>query len=443
MRAQFGDSDAATPTMRRALDSTRGFERLVADLINTLTNVAPDELDRHIRAGLTRLAARAGVERASLARFSDDGDSLVVTHSSTTPAIPTPFPTGLSWYLAQLRGGHRLTIGRVPGDLPIEANAERKAFRAERIRSHVAVPLSRNGKAWGAIALATSLQARLWMPEDVQRLRLAGEIMMTAVERRESDEAVRRLRDELTHTTRVASLGELTPALTHELNQPLAAIRTNAQAARRLLASGAPAAELDDALGDIADDATRAGDLIQRLAALFRRGELQRVVVDVNQVIRDFEVVARIEAQRHGARLVLRLALDLPPVRGDRVQLQQVLLNLVRNAAEAMADVAPTAREVEVSTALGASGRIIVSVADSGGPIDDATLNRLFHPFYTTKPSGLGMGLTISRSIVEAHGGRLRAERQPAGGLVVHFTLPADPVTADGVVQVSVSGEEA
>jgi GAF domain-containing protein len=319
MRAQFGDWGTRPPATRQALDSTRGFERLVADLVSALMNAAPDALDRHLREGLTRLASRAGVERASLARFSDDGDSLTVTHSSTTPAIPTSLAAGLSWYVGELRRGHCLTMGRVPGDLPMEAAAERETFDAERIRAHLAVPLLRSGRARGVIALATSLHARLWMPEDVERLRVAGEIMMAAVERRESDEAMRRLREELTHLARVVSLGDLTVALTHELNQPLTAIRTNAQAARRLLAGGVLAAELDDAIGDIADDAARAADLIQRLAALFRRGELQRIAVDVNQVVRDFEVVARAEARRHGARLVLRLTPDLPPVRGDRV----------------------------------------------------------------------------------------------------------------------------
>ncbi|MGH7303624.1 MAG: sensor histidine kinase [Candidatus Rokuibacteriota bacterium] len=419
--------------MRRALDSTRGFERLFTDLMSLLMNAAPDALDRHLREGLTRLASRAGVERASLARFSDDRDSLTVTHSSTTPAIPTSLPAGLRWYVGELRRGHCLTISRVPGDLPMEAAAERETFCAERIRSHVAVPLSRSGRAWGVIALATSLQARLWMPEDVQRLRVIGEIMMSAVERLESDEAMRRLREELTHLARVVSLGDLTIALTHELNQPLTAIKTNAQAARRLLAGGVPSAELDDALGDIAADATRAADLIERLAVLFRRGELERIAVDVNQVVRDFEVVARAEARRHGAPLVLRLAADLLPVRGDRVQLQQVLLNLIRNAAEAMADVAPTTRDVEVSTSLTAPGQITVSVADSGCSIDAAVFDRLFHPFYTTKRDGLGMGLAISRSIVEAHGGRLWAERRASGGLVLSFTLPAEvgPATAD------------
>ena len=410
----------------RVLESSRGFERLLADLVSSLTNASADTLDERIRDGLERLASRAGVERGSFARFAEDGDGLTVTHSSGAPAMPTPFRADLRWYLDQLRHGRCPTLSRLPGDLPVEATAEREAFRAMGVRSHIAVPLFTAGRISGVIALATSRQARLWMPEDIQRLRMAGEIVMAAMQHHESEQATRRLRDELTHVARVASLGELTVALTHELNQPLTAIRANAQATQWLLASGVRTDELADVLADIVDDATRAADLILRLASLFRRGELERVPVDINQVVRDFHVIARAEAGRHAARLVLRLAPDLERVAGDPVQIQQVLLNLIRNAAEAMANIAPDAREVEVSTSVPAPGQITVSVADSGPPIDDAVFNRLFRPFYTTKSDGLGMGLSISRSIVEAHSGRLWAERRATGGLVMHVTLPTE-----------------
>jgi signal transduction histidine kinase len=429
----------------RVLESSRGFERLLADLVSSLTDASAETLDERIRDGLGRLSSRAGVERSSFAWFSEDGDALTVTHSSGAPALPTPFRVDLRWYLEQLRHGHCPTLSRVPGDLPFEAAAEREVFRAMGIRSHVAVPLFRAGRLSGVIALATSLQARLWMPEDIQRLRLAGEIMMAAMQRHESEEAARRLRDELTHVARVALLGDLTVALTHELNQPLTAIRANAQATQRLLAGGVRTDELGDVLADIVADATRAADLILRLASLFRRRELERAPVDVNQLVRDFHVIARAEAERHGARLVLRLAPDLERVAVDSVQIQQVLLNLIRNAAEAMASLQPDAREVEVSTSASAPGHITVSVGDSGPPIGDAVFTRLFRPFYTTKPAGLGMGLSISRSIVEAHGGRLQAERRATGGLVMHMTLPTEMrrTDADSPLSLSRSGNGA
>jgi len=362
-----------------------------------------------------------------------------LTHSSGTPAIPPGFRGDLPWYLEQLRRGQCLIMKHLPDDLPAEATVERDVFQTMRIRSFVAVPLFRAGRIWGVIALATSLQARLWMSEDVRRLRLVGEIMAAAMQRGESEETARRLRDELAHVARVATLGDLTVALTHELTQPLAAIRANAQATLRLQARGVGTDELGDVLGDIVDDAVRAAELIRGLATLFRLREVEKAPVDVNQVVRDFHVIARSEARRHGAHLVLRLASDLPRAVGDPVQVQQVLLNLIRNASEAMASIERSAREVEVSTALTIPGQITVSVGDSGPAIDDAVFDRLFRPYYTTKPDGLGMGLAISRSIVEAHGGRLWAARRAGVGLVMRFTLPVEtnPAAADDPLHLS------
>jgi len=379
------------------------------------------------------------VERGSLARFSEDGASLALTHSSGTPAILPGVRGDLPWYLEQLRRGQCLIMKHLPDDLQAEATVERDVFQTMRIRSFVAVPLFRAGRIWGVIALATSLQARLWMSEDVRRLRLVGEIMAAAMQRGESEETARRLRDELAHVARVATLGDLTVALTHELTQPLAAIRANAQATLRLQARGVGTDELGDVLGDIVDDAVRAAELIRGLATLFRRREVEKAPLVVNQVVRDFHVIAWAEAQRHDAHLVLRLAPDLPRAVGDPVQVQQVLLNLIRNASEAMASIKPSAREVEVSTALTMPGQITVSVGDSGPAIDDAVFDRLFRPYYTTKPDGLGMGLAISRSIVEAHGGRLWAARRAGVGLVMRFTLPVEtnPAAADDPLHLS------
>ena len=409
------------------IEPSGGFERFVAEFMSSLMNASAEALDGGIRDGLGHLAYQARAERGSFARFSEEaGGSLMVTHSSGTPAIPTPFRADLRWYLDQLRQGRSPTLSRLPDDLPAEATVEREVFRSMGIRSHVAVPVSRGNQVWGVIGLASSQQPHPWTADDVQRLRVAGEIIVAALRCRELEETTRHLRDELTHVARVAALGDLTVAITHELTQPLTAIRTNAQATRRLLARGVRMSELDDALGDIGDDAERATDLIVRLANLFKRRELEKIPVDVNRVVLDFDTIVHAETRRYGARLVMRLEPDLPEIMGDAVQLQQVLLNLVRNSAEAMAHIPPSAREVTIATLATTPGEITVSVEDAGPAIDNTVFERLFNPFYTTKPDGLGMGLAISRSIIEAHGGRLWAERRSAGGLLMLFTLPVE-----------------
>jgi signal transduction histidine kinase len=413
----------------RELEPCLGFECFIADFMSALTSASADTLDGCIRDGLERIAEQTCGERSSLARFSEDGGSLTVTHSSGAPAIPTSLGADLCWYREQLGQGRCLALNQIPDDLPAGALAERDVFRKMGMGSHLAVPLVSAGRVWGAIG-ATLIQHREWTDEDIRRLRLTGEIMMAHVLRHEIEAAARQQRNELIHVARLAMLSELTVTLTHELNQPLTAIRANAQATQRLLARGAHAENLDDVLSDIVADATRSADLIRRLDALLRRRHLEQSPVNVNQAVRDIQVIARMEAQRRGATLVLQLAPDLPDVTGDSVQLQQVLLNLVRNAVEAMATIEPDARQVVVATSLTAPDQITVSVRDAGPPLDDAVFSRLFTPFYTTKPDGLGMGLAISRSIVEAHGGRLWGERYAGGGLVMRFTLPAATKTS-------------
>lgn len=232
-------------------------------------------------------------------------------------------------------------------------------------------------------------------------------------------------RAELAHVSRVATLGELSSVLAHELNQPLTAILANAQATRRGLASGrASGAELDEALGDIVASAGHASDLIQRLRELLRRGDDSRERLDVNETIVAVEDFASADVRRFDATLSLSLATDLPRVLGDRVQIQQVVLNLVRNAAEAMRAVPAPERAVAVTTSREDADRVVVAVRDAGPAADDSVIDRMFEPFFTTKHEGMGMGLPICQTIVEAHGGRLWATRNPDRGLTVRFTLP-------------------
>ena len=237
-------------------------------------------------------------------------------------------------------------------------------------------------------------------------------------------EKERAARAELAHISRVAVMGELAAALAHELNQPLTAIMSNAQATRRMFGSKqVDGEEVDEALGDIVGGADRARAIIQRLRNLIRRGEITREVLDLDEVLREVEPFAQTAASQHGATLVMDLEDPCPPVEGDQIHLQQVVLNLVHNAVEAMANSREPAGEVRVRVAALDEDAVEVSVRDSGPGLDDSTLARVFEPFFTTKPEGLGMGLPLCSSIIEAHGGDLRATRNPDRGLTVRFTL--------------------
>lgn len=244
--------------------------------------------------------------------------------------------------------------------------------------------------------------------------------------RQQVEELLRQQTAELAHAARVTTLGELSAALAHELNQPLTAIAANAQAALRMLDAPAPdLREASEALQDVIRDTQRAGETIRRMRSLLWKGDLEKHPVDVNEAVRSIEVFAKADGLQSGISLRLDLAPELSRVLGDRIQLQQVLLNLIHNGLEAMRALAGP-RELVVQTSQSdAADEVRVSVRDAGPPLAASVLQRMFEPFYTTKPGGLGMGLSISRSILEAHGGRLWAEPNPDQGITVRFTLPA------------------
>jgi C4-dicarboxylate-specific signal transduction histidine kinase len=276
---------------------------------------------------------------------------------------------------------------------------------------------------FGAAALIAT-QAVLIFAMFVQlRRRRAAE---DARRRAEADAEQRRA--ELAHVARVASLGELTAALAHEVNQPLTAIMNNAVAGQQFLAEPElDVKEMRETLADIASDTRRAGEVIGRLRAMLKGGEpAEFVPVDLNEVVRTVGRLVRGDASRHGVTVELDLAPDLPPTPGDPIQLQQVVMNLMLNAFVAMSRPRAPTRRLVVRTRA-ADGSLEARFEDSGAGIDPAVIDRLFEPFVTTKPDGLGMGLSICRSIIDRHGGNLRGENNPAGGATFTLTLPPSP----------------
>jgi PAS domain S-box-containing protein len=229
---------------------------------------------------------------------------------------------------------------------------------------------------------------------------------------------------ELAHVTRVTALGELAASIAHEVNQPLAGMLTNANASLRWLTGDPPnLSEVGEAIRRIIRDGRRAGDVISRMRSLFKKAGTAKDRLDLNEAIEEAVILTQGEARRNNLVLRTELAADLPPVMGDRVQLQQVVVNLTLNAIEAMATVADGARELVITTQRGEGDEIRVAVRDSGIGLDPSNVERIFDAFHTTKPGGLGMGLSISRSIVESHGGRLWAESNDGPGATFRFTL--------------------
>jgi PAS domain S-box-containing protein len=245
-----------------------------------------------------------------------------------------------------------------------------------------------------------------------------------ALERKRTEDALRQAQANLAHVSRVTTMGELTASLAHEVNQPIAAAVTNANTCLRWLAASTPNLEEARAAAmRIVKDGTRAAEIISRIRLLFKKGTPERELVDVNEVIREMIVLLRGEATRYSISFRTELGVDLPQVMGDRVQLQQVFMNLMLNGIEAMKDLGSTG-ELTINLRQAEDGQLLISVSDTGVGLPAQQKDQIFNAFFTTKAHGTGMGLSISRSIVESHGGRLWATANPGRGATFHLTLP-------------------
>jgi C4-dicarboxylate-specific signal transduction histidine kinase len=239
----------------------------------------------------------------------------------------------------------------------------------------------------------------------------------------QASEALREAQAELAHINRVTAMGQLAASITHEVNQPIAAMVNSAHACVRWLAAQNLERAQQSAVRVI-DEGQRAGDIIGRIRALIKKEPPRTDGVGMNEAIREVIALTHSEVVKNGVAVQTHLAEGLPHIQGDRVQLQQVLLNLILNAVEALSGVSEGARELRIDTGQDVSGGVLVTVQDSGPGLSPESVDRLFDAFYTTKPGGMGMGLSICRSIVEAHGGQIWAARPAGPGATVQFTLP-------------------
>jgi len=281
---------------------------------------------------------------------------------------------------------------------------------------------------------------RIVLPDGtVRHIRSVGHLVLSAsgelvevlgthvdvTERKRAEEALRQAQAALAHVTRLTTMGEMTASIAHEINQPLSGIVSNGSACLRWLAGNPPnLEEARDAARRIVRDGKRAGEVIARIRALAKKGGTPTGKLDINQTIREILALVGDEVKGKGAIVRTQFADDLSPVLGDRVQLQQVVLNLIMNGIEAMSSVEGRPRELVITTRNVEAGQVRVTIQDSGTGLEPQNLEKIFDAFYTTKPAGLGLGLSISRSIVQKHGGRLWATANDGPGTTFQFTVP-------------------
>jgi FixJ family two-component response regulator/signal transduction histidine kinase len=426
MSTVFGSALAHKRTLEE-LDTAISFERVASDMLAALLKAPRAEQDRVVEAALRAVAQAFGADRATLWQRVGDQALFTKTHRGLADGLPAPPEAlrtpSLPWITAQLLQGSIVRFTRHV-ELPREAAADLEALQALRIGAAVVVPLLFSGQVAGALSIASAQEYPAWPQALAPRLQLLGEAFASFLARQDAERREQEAVAQAAHAARVGTMGVFAASLVHELTQPLAASLANAETAAELLEPKRP--DLDDLRATVADivaDSRRAGAMIQRLRRFLRHGEAERTELDVAALLA--EVLTFVKSEAAGKRVEISLDVQQPPLRivGDRVQLQQVLLNLLLNALDAVAGGEPGTRTVDVRARPSDTG-ISIEVSDCGAGMDEATLARIYQPFFTTKPGGMGLGLSISHTIVATHGGTLTARSALGQGSTFRLELP-------------------
>lgn len=411
-----------------SIAEARDFEELVIELSAAFVRVPASDIDREIDQWLKKIVLRLDLDRSSVGQIDPATGKLIIVHQWVRKGlvglpIKMELAQGAPWFAQTLLDGRTTVFSRVK-ELPREFDEDLKTFKRYVPKSNVTIPLKIGGEIVGAVGFATIRKERTWTPRLIRRLQLVAEIFGNALERKRAVTENAMLRRELNHVSRSAVMGELTAALAHQLNQPMAAILSNAEAVETMLQLDHPdLQEIKAAVSDIVQDDLRASETIKGLRAFFRREQIGHVPLDPADLLDEVARMVRSDALIRNVTFTAETPASLPFVKGDRVQLQQAIINLILNAFDAVST-ADGSREVSIRTVTDGVGHVSVLVSDSGKGIEPEAMSRLFEPFFTTKADGMGMGLAISRSIIEAHGGRLTASSNSDRGATFEISLP-------------------
>jgi len=405
------------------------FEAVVDRLSAAMARVRVDQIDMEIEEWLREIVLALCVDRGAVwEREASDG-GFVRTHWWARPGIPG-LPRKMRsaqispWATAQILAGGSIVYSS-PEELPKEAVGFRRFLRSHGPEAQVILPLQIESQVLGGLTVGKFHAPRAWPPNEVQRLRIVAQIIAGALDRKRAALQYRKLREEIEVASLRSTMGELTASIAHELNQPLGAILSNLGGLARLLSQGNPEPAMAlAAVRNAIEDTKRAGEIVRRLRAMFKGDKTRKIAIDIGAVVE--EVVKLVGSEAVFREVTIRIAVSpsLPWAIGDRIQIQQCVLNLLMNALDATAQTKSGLREVTIRVAPEKTGWIGMSVRDNGASVDPSVANRIFEPFVTTKTKGMGLGLFVTRSIVEACGGRIWFTANPEGGSTFTFTLP-------------------
>lgn len=420
---------ASGPARKRTTGTPWRLSGIVANLAGRCAAIRPRHLDAAIAEELRCVAATLELQGCIVWQLAGQEQSLKATHEGLVHSEPSAVSKQVNreqcpWSHARLMSGAPVCFASL-NELPTEAGRDAEFFAASGLQSALIMPLASAGSVFGALSLTTSRAERQWTKGVVVEVRLLAHVLSMALDRQQAARREEQLRMEVTRMQRLSVLGELAPAIAHELLKPVDAIVHNAEAALLHLASDTvDKADLRAILEDVERQGTRAGAIIHSLRRSMGTSKPPSERCCLNDLVREAVAFVRADFQHAQVRLRVSLAPDLPEVLATRVELQQVLVNLLVNAVQAL-NLTPSARRlVEVETTQDAH-RVVVVVRDHGDGIAPGLLSKIFESMFSTKRDGLGMGLAISRRIIESHAGSIDATNHVDGGAIVRCTLPA------------------
>ncbi len=408
---------------------TKRFESLVVELSAAMARVPADAVDREIDSWLGKICEALDLDRSAVYERNSPSDPVRVTHTWLRLNFP-PFPRRYdpeklfrettNWVFQ----GNQLTFARL-SDIPEELAEIRPVVERYGPKASAVIPMWAGGRVIGAASFGKFRSAREWPSELLGHLALAVRLFGCAIERKQSEIAIRAVQSELRVATRRNLMSELVASLSHEINQPLGAILSNLGGVARLLAQGNPQpAMATEAVNSAIEDTKRTAEIVRRIRFMFKRHVEKKTVVGIGTLIGEVVKLTAGEAAVRKISVQTQISPSVQRVLGDSIQLQQCMLNLLMNAFDSIAEAKSGPRGVTIKVAPEKAGWVGVSVTDSGKGIDAAVANRLFEPFVTTKSEGMGLGLLVTRSIVEGHGGRIWSSPNSDRGATFTFTLP-------------------
>jgi signal transduction histidine kinase len=418
-----------TASIGRERREVERFESLVGELSEAMARVPADVVDHEVDSWLGKICRALDLDRSAIYERDSPDEPLRTTHTWVRPNFP-PFPRHYDpEKLVQsstklVMAGNTLTFAS-PSDIPAEHSDLRRAVERYGPKASAAIPMWAGGRVIGAASFGKFRSPREWSPDLLAQLNLAVRLFGSAIERKQSEIAIRAARTELRVASRRNSMAELVASLSHEINQPLGAILSNLGGLARLLSQGNPQPAMAmEAVSNAIEDTKRTAEIVRRIRFMFKKHVEHKSAIGLAPLIDEVMKLTAGEATVRKISVQTQISPPAQRVIGDRIQLQQCVLNLLMNAFDAIAEAKSDQRGVTIKVAPEKTGWVAVCVSDSGAGIDPAIANRLFEPFVTTKSEGMGLGLLVSRSIVENHGGRIWSTPNPDRGTSFTFTLP-------------------